>query len=236
VDDGPPESVLEEGISRRRLARETGLSRKTIRKMLLHEFPQPYKPRTPRHPALQQHIVTLDAFATFNMSAIDRQQVSISEIYRYLKQGEKYSGSYSAVRDYLRFRFCMRRGPSQFVWEQLYEEIISSSKKDAINILRSLSFNGSPLISPTRLQRHQRDVGSLRERQLLCSPYARTLQDVDWLSRVLRTDTPPIELEGQYRDPGDSHELIARLHVGSKLVRNRAIRLLKKSLVSEVGL
>jgi lambda repressor-like predicted transcriptional regulator len=31
--------VLEEGVSRRQLARETGLSRKTIRKMLLHELP-----------------------------------------------------------------------------------------------------------------------------------------------------------------------------------------------------
>jgi hypothetical protein len=32
--------VLKEGVSRRQLARQTGLSRKTIRKMLLHELPQ----------------------------------------------------------------------------------------------------------------------------------------------------------------------------------------------------
>ena len=46
--------VLEEGVSRRQLARQTGLSRNTIRKMLLHELPQPYKVRTPKHPALRQ--------------------------------------------------------------------------------------------------------------------------------------------------------------------------------------
>ena len=43
--------VLEEGVSRRKLSRETGLSRKTIRKMLLHELPQSYK-RTRQHTRL----------------------------------------------------------------------------------------------------------------------------------------------------------------------------------------
>src|ERR1700722_15089185 len=212
--------VLEEGLSRRQLARETSLSRNTVRKMLLHELPQPCKPRTPRYPALRQHTATLDAFAALNVSTIVRYQVSISEIYRYLKQEENYSGSYRAVRDYLKFRFCARQAPNQILWEQLYEEITSSSKKDAINILRSLSFNGSPLISSTRIQRH---LASLREHQVLCSRHARRQQDADWLARVLRTDVPPIELEGHYRDPGDSAELIDRLHVGSKPVRNRAI-------------
>jgi lambda repressor-like predicted transcriptional regulator len=38
--------VLEGGVSRRQVARETGLSRNTIRKMLLHKLPQPYRLRT----------------------------------------------------------------------------------------------------------------------------------------------------------------------------------------------
>jgi transposase len=82
--------VLEEGVSRRELAKKTGLSRKTIRKMLLHKLPQPYKPRTPRHPALQQHTATLDAFQSSNVFATVRHRVSISEMYRYLKIKESY--------------------------------------------------------------------------------------------------------------------------------------------------
>ena len=164
--------VLEEGVSRRQLARQTGLSRKTIRKMLLHELPQPYKPRTPKHPALRQHTATLDAIATSSVFTIVPHQVSISEIYRYLKRQENYSASYGAVRDYLKYRFCARQAPNKILWEHLYEEIISSSKRDAINILRSLSFNGSPLISSTRLQRFGRDVASLREHRVLCSRHA----------------------------------------------------------------
>ena len=183
--------VLEEGVSRRQLTRQTGLSRNTIRKMLLHELPQPYKPRTPRYPALRQHTATLDAFATLNVPTIVRYQVSINEIYRYLKREENYSGSYCAVRDYLKYRFCARKEPNKILWEHLYEEIISSSKKDAINILRSLSFNGSPLISSTRLQRLQGHLASLREHQVLCSRHARRQQDADWLARVIRTGVPP---------------------------------------------
>jgi len=114
----------------------------------------------------------------------------------------------------------------QIVWEHLYEKIVSIPKKDAIKLLRSLSFNGSPLISSTRLQGLQRDVASLREHGTLGSRHARRQQDVDWITRVLRDDIPPAELEGQYRDPADSNELIAKLRVGSKPVRNRAMAIL----------
>ena len=212
------QKVLDEGVSRRQLARQTGLSRKTIRKMLLHELPQPYKPRTPKHPALRHHTATLDAIATSSVSTIVPHQVSISEIYQYLKRQENYSGSYGAVRDYLRYRFWARQVPNKILWERLYEEIISSSKKDAINMLRSLSFNGSPLISSTHLQRLQRDVASFREHRVLRSRHARTQQDVDWLNRVLRTDTPPVELKGHFasrRRSGLSERL--RLYTKSAL-------------------
>ena len=132
--------VLEEGVSRRQLARQTGLSRNTIRKMLLHELPQPYKPRTRKHPALRQHTATLDAIATSSVFTIVPQQVSISEIYRYLKRQENYSASYGAVRDYLRFRFCARQAPNKILWEHLYEEIISSEVQRKTRLISSGRF------------------------------------------------------------------------------------------------
>jgi transposase len=118
-----------------------------------------------------------------------------------------------------------RQASTQNVWEQLYEEIVSISKNDAISLLQALSFNGSPLISSTRLQRLQRDVASLREHEALCSRQARTQQDVDWINRVLRDGILAAEEEGQYCDPAQSKELIARLR-GSKSVRNRAMAIL----------
>jgi transcriptional regulator with XRE-family HTH domain len=118
------QKVLDKGHSRRQVARETGLSRNTIRKMLLNKLPQ-----TPRHPALQQYTATLDAFASLSVTTALRHRVSISEIYRCLKQEEGYTGCYGAVRDYLRFRLTARQASTQNVWEQLYEKIVSISKK-----------------------------------------------------------------------------------------------------------
>jgi hypothetical protein len=188
--------------------------------MLLNKLPQPNKPRTPRHPALQQYTATLDAFASLRVTTALRHRVSISEIYRFLKQEDGYTGSYGAVRDYLRFRLTARQASTQNVWEQLYEEIVCGQS------LQSLSFNGSPLISSTRLQRLQRDVASLREHEALCSRQARTQQDVGWINRVLRGGILAAELECQYYcDPAQSKELIARLR-GSKSIRNRAMAIL----------
>jgi transposase len=109
------QKVFDKGHSRRRVAKETGLSRNTIRKMLLDKLPQPYKPRTPRHPALQQYTATLDAFASLSVTTALGHRVSMSEIYRYLKREEGYSGSYGAVRDYLRFRLTARQASTQNV-------------------------------------------------------------------------------------------------------------------------
>jgi hypothetical protein len=44
--------VLVEGIPQRQIARETGISPKTIRKMLAHPHPQPYGPRNHRYSKL----------------------------------------------------------------------------------------------------------------------------------------------------------------------------------------
>jgi transposase len=218
--------VLENGVSRRQLVRETGLSRKTIRKMLLHQLPPPHKPRTPRHPALQHYTATLDAFASWNMTTNVRRGLSISQIYTYLKEQENYPGSYGAIRGYLNSKFCMRQTPSQITWEHLYEKIVSISKTDAINLLRSLSFSGIPLISSTRLERLQWELVRLREHEVLPSRQARKQEDVEWINGVQRGDIPAAELKAQCRDPDEFKELIARSRVGSKPVRNRATAIL----------
>jgi transposase len=59
----------------------------------------------------------------------------------------------------------------------------------------------------------------------LCSRQAGTQQDVDWINRVLRDGIWAVEVEGQYCDPAQAKELIARLR-GTKSVRNRAMAIL----------
>jgi transposase len=216
---------LEEGVSRRQLVKETGLSRNTIRKMLLHKFPQPFR-RMTRKPSLEAHTATLDAFALLNDSTPARYRVSISEIHRYLQREENYSGSYSAVRHYLKFRLSTRQKQDRNIWVDLYDAIISLSKQEAISLLRSLAYNGAPLISATRVHRLQRDIASLHESKALSSHHARVAEDVDWIHRVLRQEIPPGALQDEYQDCADFRDLIDRLCVGTKSARNRAMAIL----------
>jgi hypothetical protein len=85
-------------------------------------------------------------------------------------------------------------------------------------VLQALSFNGSPLISPTRLQRLQRDVATCVRTRRCALGQARRQQDVDWINRVLQNGILAAELEGQYYEPTQSKELIVRLYQDS-LVR-----------------
>src|SRR5208337_2732593 len=176
--------VLEEGVPRRQIAHETGISRKTIRKMLLHKLPQPYGPRTPRYPLLGAHTKTLDELASLNDSTPPRHRLSVREIHKYLQQEEQYSGSYGAIRDYLKYRLRSRRRPDPQVWSDLYETIISLKKPDAVALLRALSCNEEPLIPSVRVRnflRHTEKLGRINNK----SPaQARIAESIEWIHRV----------------------------------------------------
>ena len=52
--------ILEKGTPKKQIARETGVSRRTINKMLTHEHPPGYGPRPLRYPKLEPYIQTID--------------------------------------------------------------------------------------------------------------------------------------------------------------------------------
>jgi transposase len=218
--------VLEEGLSRRQLARETGLSRNTIRKMLRHELPQPYGPRTPRHPSLRLHTATLDAFVALNDATPIRYRLSVSDIYRYLQREEGYSGSYGAVSNYLKFRLHPRRPSDRAFWTDLYDGIIALPRSEAIALLRMLSNGAEPLISATRARRIQCEIAGPAASESVTPAQARVRADIDWIHRVLRDEISSKSLKRLCRDLDSADILLSRLHDRSKRLRNRAISVL----------
>jgi hypothetical protein len=62
--------ILDKGTPKKRVSAETGISRKTINKMLAHEQPPGYRRRRSRYPKLALHIHTIDRLLHDNESSI----------------------------------------------------------------------------------------------------------------------------------------------------------------------
>jgi transposase len=112
--------VLVEGIPQRQIARETGISPKTIRKMLTHPHPQPYGPRNHRYSKLGPHTASIRRMVQENATLPPTARLSIQAMYESIRDQEGYNGSYGAVKDYARpisrAQVC--------IWEYAYDLLV----------------------------------------------------------------------------------------------------------------
>src|ERR1700730_1751834 len=86
--------ILRKGISIRRVVRETGISRKTVRKMLDHPIPQPYRPRSRTYPKLGPHTASVRRMLQENATLPPSARLSIKAIYERIRDEENFGGSY----------------------------------------------------------------------------------------------------------------------------------------------
>ncbi len=86
-----------QGASVRRIARETGLSRVTVRRILAAVAPKPYGPRKPRAKKLDPFLKRLGELAA------ERPYARATNLHEALRQ-EGYSGGYESVKVWLRER------------------------------------------------------------------------------------------------------------------------------------
>jgi hypothetical protein len=92
------DQVLRKGVSIRRIIRETGISRKTGRKMLDHPLPQPYGPRSGRYPKLGRHTSSVQRMLQENATLPPSARLSIKAIYERIRDAESFRGSYGCKR------------------------------------------------------------------------------------------------------------------------------------------
>ena len=149
--------ILVEGVSQRQVARETGISPKTVRKMLAHPHPQPYGPRSRRYPKLGPHTASVRRMVRENATLPPAGRLSVQAMYERIRDQEGFRGSYGAVKDYVR---PIPRDEG-CIWEYAYDLLVSLDKKRAIDFLFCLSRADPPVISPARAEQFFRDlVGS----------------------------------------------------------------------------
>jgi transposase len=96
-------AVRVDGMSVRRAAREFGLSRKTIRKMLAFSVPPGSQRKKPvRRPKLGPWLGVVDQILEDDESRPKKQRHTARRIYDRLKEEHAFTGGYTVVKDYVR--------------------------------------------------------------------------------------------------------------------------------------
>ena len=92
-------AVQVEGRSQREVAREFGLARKTVKKMLAHSAPPQQKPV--RRPKLGPWKGAIDAILEEDKKQPRKQRHTAKRIFERLRAEHAYTGGYTIVKDYV---------------------------------------------------------------------------------------------------------------------------------------
>ena len=203
--------ILRGGISMRQVARDTGISRETVRKMRDHPFPPPYGPRSRRYPKLGPHTSTIRQMLRENATLPPSARRSVKAICERIRDEEGFRGSYGAVRDYAR-----PIAPSDdCFWEDTYDLLGSLERKRAIDFLFLLSRADPPVISPARTQQFFRDAGRVIKFTPKPDRRAQARQDAfNWMRAVLQKEIDGDALRQEVGDIPDFAAVLDRLYNG----------------------
>jgi len=96
-------AVLVEGRSQRAVAREFGLSRESVGKMLRYSVPPGYqRQQAVKRPKLGPWLGVIDAILEEDKRRPARQRHTAKRIFDRLREEHGYSGGYTIVKDYVR--------------------------------------------------------------------------------------------------------------------------------------
>ncbi len=107
-------AVRVEGRSQRAVARDFGLSRETVRKMLQYAVPPGYQRQQPiKRPKLGPWLGVIDAILNDDKQRPAKQRHTAKRIFDRLKDEHQFPGGYTIVKDYV--RSATLRGQEMFV-------------------------------------------------------------------------------------------------------------------------
>jgi transposase len=96
-------AVRVEGRSQRAVARDFGLSRETVRKMLQYAVPPGYQRQQPiKRPKLGPWVGAIDAILEDDKQRPAKQRHTAKRIFERLKEDHGFTGGYTIVKDYVR--------------------------------------------------------------------------------------------------------------------------------------
>ena len=96
-------AVMVEGMSIREAAREFGLHRDTVRKMLEYSVPPGYRRQTPpKRPKLEPLVGVIDRILEDDRGVARKQRHTAKRIFQRLREEYGFDGGYTIVKDYVR--------------------------------------------------------------------------------------------------------------------------------------
>lgn len=103
-------AVVVDKMSEREAARQFGLARETVRKMLQYAVPPGYRRQQPaRRPKLDAWIGAIDHILEDDKARGKKQRHTAKRIFERLRDEHSYSGGYTIVKDYVRLRKLSQR-------------------------------------------------------------------------------------------------------------------------------
>src|SRR4051794_23869249 len=94
--------VLNNEISIHRVAREVGISRVTVRKMLKYPAPQAYASGDRRRSKLGPHTASIQRLLHENTLVPRLARISVRGVYERIRNDEGFTGTYRTVQRYVR--------------------------------------------------------------------------------------------------------------------------------------
>ena len=125
--------VLVEGASQRQVARQTGMTTNTIRKMLRNPEPVPYGPRERVFPKLGPYKAAIRELLQEREGSPGTVRQWTSEIYDEIRR-QGYSGSRGIVRQYI-----AALATDRLLWEEAYDQVRSLDRKKAVSLLMQVA-------------------------------------------------------------------------------------------------
>ena len=96
-------AVLVDGVSQRTVAREFGISRKSVRKMVAFSVPPGYRRERPaKRPKLDAWVGVIDAMLDEDKTCPAKQRHTAKRVWERLREEHQFTGGYTIVKDYLR--------------------------------------------------------------------------------------------------------------------------------------
>lgn len=191
--------VLEKGISRRQVSKETGLHRKTIRKILIHENPPDYSRASTESCCAVKYKKIINGFLKANNQLNPEGQYTTRDIYNYLVSEEDFLGSYSTVYRYVRQLLNKDHNHNDKLIEMVYDFIISSNKNQALALIRNLSSKQSFIFSPISVQQFLSRTSAGNEFLKSLRPkHPKTTSDIEWIRRLINRKINQKDLQDEF--------------------------------------